>query len=111
MSPCLPGSALFNFEFDFDFDTLEFTQFARVGLPYETGLELTRGLFCGWQRTTAAGRCGAVSTRRRSRGGGGRTRGSRGDPEGAVLLFLENGYSFVGEEGGRALGRLQPGRA
>jgi regulator of sigma E protease len=30
--------------------------------------------------------------------------------EGDVLLLLD-GHSFVGEEGGRALGRLSPGRA
>ena len=30
--------------------------------------------------------------------------------EGDVLLLLD-GHSFVGEEGGRALGRLEPGRA
>ena len=30
--------------------------------------------------------------------------------EGDVLLLLD-GHSFVGEEGGRAIGRLQPGQS
>ena len=96
-------------EFDFEFDTLHLL--ARVEPPYELGLELTCGFFCGWRR----GEGGDAVWRgehppkvaRVAEGGPADRAGIR---PGDVLLLLD-GHSFVGEEGGRALGRLGPGRS
>ena len=100
-----------NFDFQFDFDSLNTGLLARVEPPYELGLSLTCGLFCGWRRgedDTVVWRgqhppkvAGVVE------GGPADRAGIR---EGDVLLLLD-GHSFVGEDGGRALGRLVPGRA
>jgi hypothetical protein len=123
----LPNLGEFEFEFDHDFrlDTLHFLDsldvggnvlrirpaFAAVEPPYELGLELTCGFFCGWRRgegDTVVWRgqhppkvAGVVE------GGPADRAGIR---EGDVLLLLD-GHSFVGEEGGRALGRLRPGQS
>ena len=104
----------FDFEpgdFRFEFDSLAVRPFARVRPPYELGLELTCGFFCGWRR----GEGDAVVWRgqhppkvaRVIEGGPADRAGIR---EGDVLLLLD-GHSFVGEAGGRALGGLEPGRA
>ena len=98
-------------EFRFEFDSLGVRPFGRVRPPYELGLELTCGFFCGWRR----GEGDAVVWRgqhppkvaRVIEGGPADRAGIR---EGDVLLLLD-GHSFVGEAGGRALGRLEPGRA
>ncbi|HEY7471087.1 MAG TPA: PDZ domain-containing protein [Gemmatimonadota bacterium] len=100
-----------NLEFQFDFDTLHLSQLERARPPYELGVELTCGFFCGWRH----GEGDAVVWRgqhppkvaRVVEGGPADRAGIR---EGDVLLLL-GGHSFVGEEGGRALGRLQPGQA
>jgi hypothetical protein len=103
----------FDFEpgdFRFEFDSLGVRPFARVRPPYELGLELTCGFFCGWRR----GEGDAVVWRgqhppkvaRVVEGGPADRAGIRA---GDVLLLLD-GHSFVGEAGGRALGRLEPGR-
>jgi hypothetical protein len=96
-------------EFDFEFDTLHLL--SRVEPPYELGLELTCGFFCGWRRDEGGG---AVwrgehppKVARVVEGGPADRAGIR---PGDVLLLLD-GHSFVGEEGGRALGRLGPGRS
>ena len=102
------------FRFDFDtllFDTRDSGLFARVEPPYELGVELVCGLFCGWRR----GESGEPVWRgqhppeveRVIEGG---PAGSAGIRKGDVLLLLD-GHSFIGEEGGQALGRLRPGRA
>jgi hypothetical protein len=99
-----------DFDFQFDFDTLNNGLFARAEPPYELGLELTCGFFCGWRR----GEGDSVVWRGQHppkvagvvAGGPADRAGIR---EGDVLLLLD-GHSFVGEEGGRALGRLGPGR-
>jgi hypothetical protein len=96
-------------EFDFEFDTLHLL--SRVEPPYELGLELTCGFFCGWRR----GEGGDAVWRgehppkvaRVAEGGPADRAGIR---PGDVLLLLD-GHSFVGEEGGRALGHLGPGRS
>ena len=109
----LPGldSLDFNLDFDFDFDTLAFTQFARPRPPYELGLELTCGFFCGWRRDDGGG---AVWRGEHPPKVAGVVEGGPADQAGIragdVLLLLD-GHSFVGEAGGRALGRLQPGRS
>ncbi|HET9332460.1 MAG TPA: PDZ domain-containing protein [Gemmatimonadota bacterium] len=98
-------------DFRFEFDSLDVRPVGRVRPPYELGLELTCGFFCGWRR----GEGDAVVWRgqhppkvaRVIEGGPADRAGIR---EGDVLLLLD-GNSFVGEAGGRALGRLQPGRA
>lgn len=99
----------FDFDFDFDFDSLKSGPLARVEPPYELGLRLTCGFFCGWRR----GEGNAVVWRGQQPpkvaevvDGGPADRA--GIQEGDVLLLLD-GHSFVGEEGGRALGRLRPG--
>ena len=99
-----------DFDFEFDFDSLTPGLLARVEPPYELGLRLTCGFFCGWRR----GEGDAVEWRGQHppkvadvvEGGPADRAGIR---EGDVLLLLD-GHSFVGEEGGRALGRLSPGR-
>ena len=106
----LPQLENLDFDFQFDFDSLNTGLLARVEPPYELGLELTCGFFCGWRRgegETVVWRgqhppkvAGVVA------GGPADRAGIR---EGDVLLLLD-GHSFVGEEGGRALGRLRPGR-
>ena len=106
----LPELENLDFDFQFDFDSLHGGLLARVEPPYELGLELTCGFFCGWRRgegDTVEWRgqyppkvAGVVA------GGPADRAGIR---EGDVLLLLD-GHSFVGEEGGRALGRLGPGR-
>jgi len=106
----LPELENLDFDFQFDFDSLHGGLLARVEPPYELGLELTCGFFCGWKRgegDTVEWRgqyppkvAGVVA------GGPADRAGIR---EGDVLLLLD-GHSFVGEEGGRALGRLGPGR-
>jgi hypothetical protein len=119
-----PLGALENFDwevippidgFRFDFDTLLFDSrdsglFARVEPPYELGVELTCGLLCGWRRGEGAE---AVwrgqhppKVARVIEGGPADRAGIR---KGDVLLLLD-GHSFIGEEGGQALGRLRPGR-
>jgi hypothetical protein len=98
-------------EFRFEFDSLAVRPFGRVRPPYELGLELTCGFFCGWRK----GEGDAVVWRgqhppkvaRVIEGGPADRAGIR---EGDVLLLLD-GHSFVGEAGGRALGRVEPGRA
>ena len=98
-------------QFRFEFDSLDVRPLGRVRPPYELGLELTCGFFCGWRR----GEGDAVIWRgqhppkvaRVIEGGPADRAGIR---EGDVLLLLD-GHSFVGEAGGRALGRLEPGRA
>ena len=118
------GPELENFQFQFDFDTLHFDTLRfdrdkvvirpllrRVEPPYELGLELLCGFFCGWRR----GEGDMVIWRgqqpprvaRVIEGGPADRAGIR---EGDVLLLLD-GHSFVGEEGGRAIGRLRPGQA
>ena len=100
-----------NFDFQFDFDSLNTGLLARVEPPYELGLELTCGFFCGWRR----GDGDAVVWRGQHppkvagvvEGGPADRAGIR---EGDVLLLLD-GHSFVGEEGGRAIGRLRPGQS
>lgn len=107
----LPDLEHFDFDFQFDFDTLGSGMFSRVEPPYELGLELTCGFFCGWRR----GEGDAVVWRGQHppkvagvvEGGPADRAGIR---EGDVLLLLD-GHSFVGEEGGRALGRLRPGQS
>ncbi|HEU4463687.1 MAG TPA: PDZ domain-containing protein [Gemmatimonadota bacterium] len=106
----LPQLENLDFDFHFDFDTLGSGLLARVEPPYELGLELTCGFFCGWRRgegETVVWRgqhppkvAGIVE------GGPADRAGIR---EGDVLLLLD-GHSFVGEQGGRALGRLRPGQ-
>jgi hypothetical protein len=106
----LPELENLDFDFQFDFDSLHGGLLGRVEPPYELGLELTCGFFCGWRRgegDTVEWRgqyppkvAGVVA------GGPADRAGIR---EGDVLLLLD-GHSFVGEEGGRALGRLGPGR-
>lgn len=106
----LPELENLEFDFEFDFDSLNSGLLARVEPPYELGLELTCGFFCGWRRgegDTVVWRgqhppkvAGVVE-------GGPADRA--GIEEGDVLLLLD-GNSFVGEEGGRSLGRLGPGR-
>ena len=97
-------------QFEFDFDTLSSGLFARVEPPYELGLELTCGLFCGWREEESGGVVWRgqhpPKVARVIEGGPADRAGIR---EGDVLLLLD-GNSFVGEEGGRALGRLGPGR-
>jgi hypothetical protein len=104
----------FDFEprdFHFEFDSLDGGLFRRAQPPYELGLYLTCGTFCGWRR----GEGDAVvwrgqhppKVRRVIEGGPADRAGIR---EGDVLLLLD-GHSFIGEAGGRALGRLEPGRA
>jgi hypothetical protein len=105
-----PDLENFDFDFQFDFDSLQRGVLGRVDPPYELGLELTCGFFCGWRRgegDTVVWRgqhppkvAGVVE------GGPADRAGIR---EGDVLLLLD-GHSFVGDEGGRALGRLGPGR-
>jgi hypothetical protein len=107
----LPELENLEFDFQFDFDSLNGGLLARVEPPYELGLELTCGFFCGWRR----GEGDVVVWRGQHppkvvgivEGGPADRAGIR---EGDVLLLLD-GHSFVGEEGGRALGRLSPGRA
>ncbi|HUF89738.1 MAG TPA: PDZ domain-containing protein, partial [Gemmatimonadota bacterium] len=99
--------------FGFQFDTLDFRfDFpGRVEPPFELGLDLTCGFFCGWRK----GADGEPVWRgqhpprvaRVIEGGPADRAGIRA---GDVLLVLD-GHSFVGEEGGQALGRLRPGRA
>jgi len=100
-------------DFELKLDTLDFRfDFAgRVEPPFELGIELTCGFFCGWRRGEDGG---AVwrgqhppKVARVVAGGPADRAGIR---SGDVLLLLD-GHSFVGEEGGRALGRLGPGRA
>jgi hypothetical protein len=106
----LPDLENFDFDFRFDFDSLNGGLLARVDPPYELGLELTCGFFCGWRR----GAEDSVVWRGQHppkvagvvEGGPADRAGIR---KGDVLLLLD-GHSFVGEEGGRALGRLGPGR-
>lgn len=106
----LPDLEHLDFDFQFDFDSLNTGLLAGVEPPYELGLELTCGFFCGWRR----GEGDAVVWRGQHppkvagvvEGGPADRAGIR---EGDVLLLLD-GHSFVGEEGGRALGRLGPGR-
>lgn len=101
------------FDFDFELDTLDF-RFdlpGRVEPPFELGLELTCGFFCGWRQ----GPEGEPVWRgqhppRVARVVEGGPAARAGIRVGDVLLLLD-GHSFVGEEGGRALGRLGPGRA
>jgi hypothetical protein len=97
--------------FELDLDTLHFRPFARVQPPFELGVELSCGLFCGWRR----GEGGEAVWRGQhppkvARVVVGGPADDAGIQPGDVLLLLD-GHSFVGEEGGRALGRLQPGRA
>jgi hypothetical protein len=114
-----------NLRFEFEFDSLGIPdtvhvddktivirpRVRRVDPPYELGLELTCGMFCGWRR----GEGDSVVWRGQHppkvagvvEGGPADRAGLR---EGDVLLLLD-GHSFVGEEGGRALGRLRPGQA
>lgn len=105
----LPDLENLDLDFQFDFDTLGYGLLARAAPPYELGLELTCGFFCGWRR----GEGDSVVWRGQHpprvagvvEGGPADRAGIR---EGDVLLLLD-GHSFVGEEGGRALGRLRPG--
>jgi hypothetical protein len=115
----------FDFDFEFDFDTLRFLDTLAVDKntllirpllnsvepPYELGVELTCGFFCGWRRAEGGEAVwrGQHPPRvaRVIEGGPADRAGIR---EGDVLLLLD-GHSFVGEEGGHALGRLRPGRA
>lgn len=99
------------FDFDFEFDTLRLRPFGRVEPPFELGVELTCGFSCGWRQ----GPEGEPVWRgqhppkvaRVVEGGPADRAGLRA---GDVLILLD-GHSFVGAEGGRALGRLRPGRA
>ncbi|MGH7566109.1 MAG: PDZ domain-containing protein [Gemmatimonadota bacterium] len=98
-------------EFHFEMDSLHVRPFARVEPPYELGLELTCGFFCGWQRGEGGeavwrGEHPPKVARVVDEGPADRA----GIRQGDVLLLLD-GHSFVGEEGGRALGRLGPGRS
>jgi membrane-associated protease RseP (regulator of RpoE activity) len=107
----LPDVENLDFDFQFDFDTLGSGLLARVEPPYELGLELTCGFFCGWRR----GEGDAVVWRGQHppkvagviEGGPADRAGIR---EGDVLLLLD-GHSFVGQAGGRAIGRLRPGQS
>lgn len=97
--------------FEMEFDTLRFRLFARVEPPYELGVELTCGFFCGWRRGEGGeavwrGQHTPKVARVVDDGPADRAGIRTGD----VLLLLD-GHSFVGEEGGRALGRLGPGRS
>ncbi len=106
----LPDLENFDFDFQFDFDSLNTGLLARVEPPYELGLELTCGFFCGWLRgegDTVVWRGGHPPKVAGVVEGGPADRA--GIREGDVLLLLD-GHSFVGEDGGRALGRLGPGR-
>ena len=106
----LPDLEHFDFDFQFDFDSLNGGLLARVDPPYELGLELTCGFFCGWRRgegDTVVWRGQHPPKVARVVEGGPADRA--GIREGDVLLLLD-GHSFVGEDGGRALGRLNPGR-
>lgn len=104
----------FEFEpgaFHFEFDSLDGGLFRRARPPYELGVYLTCGVFCGWRRAEAD----AVVWRGQqppkvARVVEGGPADRAGIEEGDVLLLLD-GHSFAGEAGGRALGRLQPGRA
>ena len=104
----------FEFEpgaFRFEFDSLGGGLFRRARPPYELGVYLTCGIFCGWRRDEGD----AVVWRGQqppkvARVVEGGPADRAGIQEGDVLLILD-GHSFVGEAGGRALGRLQPGRA
>jgi hypothetical protein len=119
LDKALEGSEIFTPDFEyfdpsqfrFEFDSLDVRPFGRVRPPYELGLELTCGFFCGWRR----GDGDAVVWRgqhppkvaRVIEGGPADRAGIRaGD-----LLLLLDGHSFVGEAAGSALGRLEPGRA
>ena len=102
----------FRFELDsLEFDRIDPRLFSRVDPPYELGVELVCGLFCGWRRAES----GEPAWRgqhppevaRVIEGGPADRAGIR---KGDVLLLLD-GHSFIGEEGGQALGRLRPGRA
>lgn len=98
------------FRFEFDADSLRFPLLERGRPPFELGLELTCGMFCGWRRgegDSAVWRGQHPPRVARVIEGGPADRA--GIREGDVLLLLD-GHSFVGEEGGRALGRLAPGR-
>lgn len=97
--------------FRIEIDSLHFHPFARVEPPYELGLELACGLFCGWRRGEGGeavwrGQHPPKVARVIEDGPADRA----GIRQGDVLLLLD-GHSFVGEEGGRALGRLGPGRS
>ncbi|MFN2383317.1 MAG: PDZ domain-containing protein [Gemmatimonadota bacterium] len=108
----IPPTDGFRFEFDtLRFDSRDAGLFSRVEPPYELGVELTCGFFCGWR---GAKNGEAVwrgqhppKVARVIEGGPADRAGIR---EGDVLLLLD-GHSFIGEAGGRALGRLRPGRA
>ena len=107
----MPDVRDMEFDFRFDFDSVGSGMFRRVEPPYELGLELTCGFFCGWRRgegdTIVWRGQHPPKVARVVEGGPAERAGIR---EGDVLLLLD-GHSFVGEEGGRALGRLGPGRA
>jgi hypothetical protein len=101
--------------FRFDFDTLRFDRrdsrlFSRVEPPYELGVELACGFFCGWRRAEDGQPVWRgqhpPEVARVIEGGPADRAGIR---KGDVLLLLE-GHSFIGDAGGRALGRLRPGR-
>ena len=99
--------------FDFEFDTLDFRfdMLRGVEPPFELGLELTCGFFCGWRKDEDGEPVWhgqhPPKVARVVEGGPADRAGLRASD---VLLLLD-GHSFVGEEGGRALGRLAPGRA
>lgn len=100
-------------DFDLHLDTLDFHfDFdRRVQPPYELGLELTCGFFCGWRKgpddaPVWRGQHPPKVARVVEDGPADRA----GIHVGDVLLLLD-GHSFVGEEGGLALGRLRPGTA
>jgi len=101
------------FRFDFDtllFDTRDSGLFARVEPPYELGVELTCGFRCGWRRAESGEPVWRgqqpPKVARVIEGGPADRAGIR---KGDVLLLLD-GHSFIGEEGGQALGGLRPGR-
>ena len=106
----LPDLENLEFDFEFDLDSLNTGLLARAEPPYELGLELTCGFFCGWRR----GEGDSVIWRGQhppkvARVAAGGPADRAGIRAGDVLLLLD-GHSFVGEKGGRALGRLGPGR-
>ena len=98
--------------FDFEFDThdFRFDMLRGVEPPFELGVELTCGFFCGWRQGPEGEPVWhgqhPPKVARVVEGGPANRAGLRA---GDVLLLLD-GHSFVGEEGGRALGRLAPGR-
>jgi hypothetical protein len=107
----VPQIESFRLELDsLGLDKLNSGLFARGEPPYELGVELTCGFFCGWRRAEggeAVWRGQHPPKVVRVVDGG--PADAAGIQPGDVLLLLD-GHSFIGEEGGRALGQLRPGR-